>query len=240
MNNNQYPPQGPGGYGPPGQGYGAPPQAQQPYGQPQQPGYGPPLQQPGYGPPPQQGMMAPGGGQAGPFGVALEPGERVIYVDRPDYTMDKVVFWILGVLLLIVLIGLVFIVMAIFWNSWNPRGNVVTNRRIIHVKGNGTPLSVPLFEVADIDVERRRASSGGGGLLGAAIAAGVNAVANHLANQNHKMDPKFWARGVAVILKTRAGQRFNFKTKNAQKVGPFIVQVLMNLQGVEQFPAVAY
>lgn len=174
----------------------------------------------------------------GPFGVDLDPGERVIYVETPEYKTERVVMWILGVLFLVVGIGIVFIVMALTWNRWNPRGNVVTDRRFIHVKGNGQSLDVRLQDIADVDVQRQRSTSGSG-LVGLAISAGVSAIADHLVSQNPKMDPKFWAQGIAVILITGDGVRHKFATKEARKLGPFVVNVLTNLGAVEQFPSVA-
>ena len=174
---------------------------------------------------------------AGPFGIELETGERVLYVDTPDYASDKVVMSIIGALLLVVGVGIIFLVMAFMWNRWNPRGNVVTDRRFVHVKGNGQTLEVALQDLVDVDV-RRQGSMSGGGLVGVAISAGVNAIANHLASQNPKMDPKFWGQGVAVILIVGNGVRHKFKTKNARKLGPFIVNVLANLSALEQFPSV--
>ena len=170
------------------------------------------------------------------LGVPLMPGERVLFVEKPSYLMEKIIYWVIGALTLIVLIGIIFIVMAIFWDKWNPRGNVVTNQRFIHVKGSGEAISVALQDIADLDIERRRASSGGGGLLGAAISAGVNAIANSMANQNHKADPKFWSRGVAVIVVRRNMQRIKCKTSMAPQLGPFVIRMMMNPAGIEQLP----
>gem|GEM_PF-2416128 len=204
----------PGGYGaPPQQGggapgaYGAPPQQQQ---QQQQGAYGPPpgamVQANPYG---MQG--APGQGMAGGggtvMGVPLEPGERVIWFQRHDYTVDKVILWIFGVLFLFILIGIIFIILAVIHDGRNPRAHVITNRRIIVIDGKGQPQSYALDQIADIEPVRQSAGGGGGGLIGLAVRAAVTAVANHMANQNAKVDPNYWNRTIAITLTTHHGQR---------------------------------
>jgi hypothetical protein len=184
-----------GGYGPPGGPQG--------YGQPQ-----------GYGPPPPQQQMLPQGygpapmGAAGPtvMGVPLEPGERVIWFRKHDYTMEMIVFLVVGALLLIVLIGVIFIVLGLTASSRNPRAHILTNRRLIWVSGKGQVQQFYLNQIANIEAERQR-SSGGGGLIGAAIGAAVTAAQNHFANQNHKMDPSYWRRTNALTLFFGNGQR---------------------------------
>ena len=193
----------PPGYGAPEQGYGPPqqqgwPQQQQPqqgYGPPpqQQPqqGYGPPpqqqgwpqqQQQQGYGAPPQQAMVplgpmgmmpATGGGAPSVMGVPLQPGERVVYFFKPSYTADKVVYIIVGVMLLIVLFGIIFIVLALLVDSRNPRAQIVTNMRVIEVSGKGVPRWMPLGDAMDLTAERQQATYGGGGLIGMAIGAAI-------------------------------------------------------------------
>ncbi len=218
-------PPGGGGYGPPpgGGGYGAPPGA--PPG-PGGGGYGPPPAPGGYGPPPQQqgasgappgamvqanpyGMQGagPGGGGGTVMGVPLEPDERVIWFKRHDYTMDKVFLWIFGVLFLVMLIGIIFIVLALIHDGRNPRAHVITNRRIIVIDGKGQQQSYALNQIADIEPVRQSAGGGGGGLIGLAVRAAVTAVANHMANQNAKIDPNYWNRTIAVTLTTHQGQR---------------------------------
>ncbi len=138
------------GYGPPQQpqqGYGPPQQQpQQAYGPPpqqQQQGYGPPpqdygqQQQQGYGPPPGQALVPQGGAPMGwpagaqgqmvagapqsVLGVPLQPGERVVYFFKPSYTGDKIALWIVGVLTVWMLIGIIFIVLALMVDSRTPR-----------------------------------------------------------------------------------------------------------------------
>ncbi len=151
------------------------------------------------------GAMAAGGGTV--MGVPLEPGERVIWFKRHDYTVDKIILWVLGVLMLVVIIGIVFIILALIHDGRNPRAHVITNRRIIVIDGKGQQQSYALNQIADVEPVRQSAGAGGGGLIGLAVRAAVTAVANHMANQNAKIDPSYWNRTIAVTLTTHHGQR---------------------------------
>jgi hypothetical protein len=141
------------------------------------------------------------------MGVPLEPGERVIWFKRHDYTVDKVIMWVLGVLMLIVIVGIIFIILALIHDGRNPRAHIITNRRIIVIDGKGQQQSYALNQIADVDPVRQSAAGGGGGLIGLAVRAAVTAVANHMANQNAKIDPAYWNRTIAVTLVTHQGQR---------------------------------
>lgn len=141
------------------------------------------------------------------MGVPLEPGERVIWFKRHDYTVDKVIMWFLGVILLIAIVGIIFIILALIHDGRNPRAHIITNRRIIVIDGKGQQQSYALNQIADVDPVRQTAGGGGGGLIGLAVRAAVTAVANHMANQNAKIDPAYWNRTIAVTLVTHQGQR---------------------------------
>ncbi len=216
------------------QGYGAP-EAQGYAQQQQQQAYGAPpqqQQQQGYGAPPQQqqqqgyGQAAPmqpygapaaaapwGGGAAmqsasGPptvCGVQLQPGERVIYFYKPSYTGDKVAMWILGVLFLVVIIGLIFIYLAVTTEQRNPRAQIITNQRVIEVSGKNVPSWFPFADAMDITAERQKNANVGGGLLGMAIGAAVSAIANSMAENKSKMEPAYWRRTIAINVLGRSG-----------------------------------
>jgi hypothetical protein len=147
------------------------------------------------------------GGAGTVMGVPMEPGERVIWFKRHDYTVDKIIMWVFGVLFLVVLIGIIFIILALIHDGRNPRAHIITNRRIIVIDGKGQQQSYALNQIADIDPVRQSAGGGGGGLIGLAVRAAVTAVANHMANQNAKIDPSYWNRTIAVTLVTHHGQR---------------------------------
>jgi hypothetical protein len=251
------PPQPQQGYGPPQpqQGYGPPPQ--QGYGAPH-PGYGPPpqqgyapqqqQQQQGYGqayaPQGQQGMvpawpnaqMQPAGGPPTVLGVQLQPGERVIYFHKPSYTADKIVLWVVGVLTLIVIVGIIFIVMAVLFDSRNPRAQIVTNMRVIEIDGKGVPSWFPLADAADLEAKRQGGAAFGGGLVGAAISA----IANSMADKTPKFETSYWKRTIAILVLGRSGARFELKTRQPLVLGPLLARCILQPGSAEQAPGAPY
>ncbi|MEP7120382.1 MAG: hypothetical protein ABJE95_05720 [Byssovorax sp.] len=240
------------GYGAPPQqqqGYGAPPQQQQGYGAPpqqQQQGYGQaaPMQQ--YGAPPaaqawpQGGPMQSASGPPTVCGVQLQPGERVIYFYKPSYTGDKVAMWILGVLFLVFIIGLIFIYLAVTTEQRNPKAQIITNQRVIEVSGKGVPSWFPFNDAMDVTAERQKNSNVGGGLLGMAIGAAVSAIANSMAENKSKMEPKYWARTIAINVLGRSGARFRMQTRQPQVVGPFLARCVLEPGSSEMAAPVPY
>lgn len=217
------------------------PQMQQPQ---QQPGFAP-APWPGAQPnnaiqpfaPQGQGLavaMAPGGGAQLVLGVPLEPGERVIHFHKPSYTGDKIALWVLGVLTLIAVVGVAFIVWALLYDKLQPKGYFVTNRRVVSVDKRGTPVSIPLHDITDLEAVRNSSQAYGGGLLGAAIGA----IADHMTNKNAKADPKYWKRSVAVVLVTRQGTRVNVPSRKASDLGLFLINTLSVPGAAEQAPPV--
>lgn len=250
MSNQQW---GPPGGPPPGdpgqQGYVQPQQGG--YGVAPQPGYGQAPQGGGYGPPPQaQGyapapMAAPAWGGApqatgGPptvLSVQLAGGERVVYFHKPNYKTEIIVLWVFGVLFLPLFgIGLIFIIMALLHDRWNPKAHVVTNQRVIEISGKGVPTWMALNDIADIQAERQ--GNSGGGLVGFAVAA----IANSMANKNSKLDPNYWKRTIAVLLIGRSGMRMKMKARVPQVMtfGPFLAQVLSQPGWADMAPVPSY
>ncbi|MFS8069966.1 MAG: hypothetical protein ACMG6S_26680 [Byssovorax sp.] len=252
---------------PPQQGYGAPQQQQQQqpgYGAPEAQGYAQQQQQQGYGAPPQQqgyGQAAPmqpygapaaaapwGGGAAmqsanGPptvCGVQLQPGERVIYFYKPSYTGDKVAMWILGVLFLIVIIGLIFIYLAVTTESRNPKAQIITNQRVIEVSGKNVPSWFPFADAMDVTAERQKNANVGGGLLGMAIGAAVSAIANSMAENKSKMEASYWKRTIAINVLGRSGARFRLQTRQPLVVGPFLARCILEPGSSEMAAPVPY
>lgn len=212
----------------------------QPYAPPP-PGYPDPYQQQmqqqqqqmqGYGPPPMQGQ--PG---ASVLGIPLEPGERVIWFKKHDYTTEKVINWILGVLFAVVLIGFLFIYLAVTMDSRNPKAHILTNRRFIVIPGTGAPQMYALQQVADVEPQRQRVQ-GGGGLIGLAISAAATAVANSMADNNHKLQVGYWARTEAIILITHHGQRVNVATRPAygQQLGWHVARATLGREADHMAP----
>ncbi len=155
-------------------------------------------------------MQHPGGPTV--LGQPLEQGERVIWFRKHSYTMEKVIYIVLGVFLLVLIIGIGFIIYGVLMEKWKPVAHVVTNRRLIVFGPPGKPPeSYPLGHMADINPIRKTASGGGGGLIGMAISAGINAAANALANQNHKLTRDFWNRTEALDITFSNGQKTRVK-----------------------------
>jgi hypothetical protein len=167
------------------------------------------------------------------MGVPLEPGERVVWFRQHSYTGEKVMLWIFGVLFLIVLIGIIFIVLALTLDGRKPKAHAITNRRIIVFPGKGGSESHPLGYVADLEPVRQQATNAGGGLLGAAIGAAVTAVANSMANQNAKTAPGYWARTIGVWLIMQNGQRIKVDVEPSvgQNFGVTLAQVVFQRAG---------
>jgi hypothetical protein len=222
---------------PQAQGYGAPPQSG--YGAPPQGGYGAPPQG-SYGGPMVAAQGTAHAGGATVMGIPLEPGERVIYFKKHDYTMEMVIHIVLGVLFLVILIGLVFIYLGLTAKTRNPQAHIITNRRVILVPGTGPPQFFPLEGIVDLEPERQR-SSGGGGLIGAALGAAITAVQNHFANQNHKLDPKYWSRTVAITAIYQNGQRAKIPAalSHGPEIGLTMARAIFNREA-ETMPAVQF
>ena len=252
------------GYGAPPQqqGYGAP-QQQPAYGAPDAQGYAQQQQQQGYAPPQQQGYgqaaamqpygapaaAAPWGGGAamqsanGPptvCGVQLQPGERVIYFYKPSYTGDKIAMWVVGVLFLVVIIGLIFIYLAVTTESRNPKAQIITNQRVIEVSGKNVPSWFPFADAMDVTAERQKNTNVGGGLIGMAIGAAVSAIANSMAENKSKMEASYWKRTIAINVLGRSGGRFRLQTRQPLVVGPFLARCVLEPGSSEMAAPVPY
>ena len=173
-------------------------------------------------------------------GVQLQPGERVIYFYKPSYTGDKVAMWILGVLFLVVIIGLIFIYLAVTTEQRNPKAQIITNQRVIEVNGKGVPSWFPFNDAMDVTAERQKNTNVGGGLLGMAIGAAVSAIANSMAENKSKMEPKYWARTIAINVLGRSGARCRMQTRQPQVVGPFLARCILEPGSSEMAAPVPY
>ncbi len=170
-------------------------------------------------------------------GVPLQAGERVIYFYKPSYTADKVVLWICGILMLIVLIGIIFIILALIHDGRNPKAQVVTNMRVMEISGKGVPTWMALQEAVDLEPERQKVQ-GGGGLVGALVSAAATAIADSMANKKSKMDPKYWTRGIAVNIQNRNGQKFRIQTRQPLVLGPFLARCILEPGAAQMAPQV--
>ncbi len=91
-----------------------------------------------------QGQMASPASRRRCWACRSSPGERgVVYFFKPSYSGDKAALWIVGVLTVWMLIGIIFIVLAVTFDSRNPKAQVVTNMRVIEINGKGIPTWIP-------------------------------------------------------------------------------------------------
>ncbi len=210
----------------------------------------PPPQQP-YGYAPQQPQGAYGYGQAPPqqagwgaaptvLGLPLEPGERVVWFKKHDYTTEKVIGIIFGVLFLIIIIGALFLYLALTVESRSPVAHALTNRRLIYFPPKGPPISYPLGWIVDM-IPQRRQARGGGGLIGLAVSVAVTAAMNAYADNNHKLSPSYWSRTESIDLVFSNGQRANVpgNTAYSPQLGILLARAVFNREA-EMFPQVQH
>lgn len=87
--------------------------------------------------PPAQGAAPGMGMRRYCAGVALQPGERVLYYRRIDHTADRVGFLIRAIILIPFIIGIVLLVQFFTGLKSQAAAQVVTNRRLFSVNGSG-------------------------------------------------------------------------------------------------------
>ena len=91
-------------------------------------------------------------------GVELEPGERVLVWRVETGHGGKVAAMIvLGGVLAIGVIGLLFLYMAVTYKKRTTYAELVTDRRFVHVKGDGRVVSVPYNTITKVTTIRQGA-----------------------------------------------------------------------------------
>lgn len=108
-----------------------------PHGQPHGPPPGPPQW-------PQAVPMAPISPPPTVKGIPLAPGERVVFYKHDDGKTTRIVFVIVGVLLLVAVLGVIFLIAALFDYR---ETIVITTQRFILVKGKDPPKWIPHGQV---------------------------------------------------------------------------------------------
>jgi len=224
----------------------------QPQAGPAQPGYGAP---PAYGAQPAGAMVAPqaagvpSSGAMQPTigsavcGEGLQPGERVVYYRAMDYSTSKTIYLVIGILFMpFFFIGGIFLWMRSRIDKDNPRAVAVTTQRLLIEQGTGMTTTHWLQNVSDIEPIRQQGRANGGGLVGALVAAGVNAALNSMADKKAKIDRKYWARAIGIKLVDHQGNksevRCQEKPKEMVDLGVFIAQGMYQ-GGFDQYPEVA-
>jgi hypothetical protein len=88
-------------------------------------------------------------------GVPLQPGERVIFVRNDDGSDARIGNIIVGVLLLVIAIGIIFLVMAFLDHSYT---FAITTQRFLLIKGNDPSKAkwIPLGQVRRVTRIMRR------------------------------------------------------------------------------------
>lgn len=135
----------------------------------------------------------------------LDEGEHVIVAREHDYTRMKVTLLIFGIISLPFLVG-IFVLYGLFFNftKRNPRGHVVTNRRLIAIPGEGVPESYPLASIADVFADRIKVRGAG---VGGAIGAMIVAEQRRAQDKRSKLAPSYWKNAVGIVL-TRHDRSF--------------------------------
>jgi len=203
-------------------------------------------QQQQYPPAPQApwGAVPPGYGPPGTvLGVPLEPGERVLWFRKHDYTTEKIILIVFGVLTLIILIGVIFLVMAFTLEGRSPRAHALTNRRLlVFGPGNFAPAVYPLMYITNLTPRRRRSRGGGGGLVGLAVRVAVTAALNHAADQAHKLTPAYWSRteGIDILFSNGRTAVVNCSTSYGPLLGLLLARASLNREADMLPPAPAY
>lgn len=176
---------------------------------------------------------------ASALGVPLEPGERVVYYQRPNYRAEKTRLVVIGLLTLIVGVGVLFLALALFYDRLNPRAQIVTDRRVIVVDGAGRAKSTALADIADVEAFRQNTRYGASSLLGVAVGAAAAAIANRRANQHDKRSLEYWAHTVVVVAVVRDGRRVGIRTRDGLTLGPLLARCVLSPGFAAQLPGVA-
>jgi hypothetical protein len=73
--------------------------------------------------------------------VPLYPGEKVLYFARPDQTMTRILYFVYGTLFLILIFGLYFLYLGIFFDTADSHVWVITSHRVFTVNNAGKVMT---------------------------------------------------------------------------------------------------
>ena len=180
------------------------------------------------------------------MGVPLQPDERVIYFSRPRYTGLKVLLWVAGILTLVVLIGIVFIVMALLIDSRLVRAQVLTTRRVIEISGKGVPTILALSDVTHVRAARQQsAESSTESIAELALNRVVLTAAIERANREaalHELtDPSYWKDSIGIEL-VAENQRMQLGGPLSVRLelGPLLARAVTERGSAEAAPSVPF
>lgn len=179
-------------------------------------------------------------------GVALERGERVLYFHRADFRLQRIILWTAGILFLPVLVGLVFILLAVTFQRRYRNAQIVTNRRLIEISRTGEPTVVPLGELTDVNPLYPEFSAGGRlehaipALVLEAAVDGVREASDARARENPKVLPGHWNRAQGLRIETRSRGSRDILAHDPTSLGPFLAQILWDPHCVDRLPSVSF
>jgi hypothetical protein len=156
-------------------------------------------------------------------GIPLQPGERVVYFVKPDYSFTKVSLLIFGLLFLVVAVGVFFLFARARVDRRNARSLVITTQRLLVAHGTGETSSLWLRDIARIEAIRFKSRSS--------------------ADRLPPHDPRFWHLATGMTVTTRQGEDATLSCQDRPKeiwlFGLFLAQGLAR-GGFDQAPSVAY
>lgn len=154
-------------------------------------------------------------------GVALQPGERVIYEVRPDFSSNKTAMLVLGIMFLLVVVGVFFLFAYGRIDKRNPRLLVVTSQRAIVVQGTGEVFQWWLQDIAELSAIRFKS--------------------RYRADKLPSSHPGFWQLATGMVVSTRRGESTTVSCEDRPKeiweFGLFLARVLER-GTAEGFPVV--
>jgi hypothetical protein len=175
-------------------------------------------------PPPEPAPIVPADPMVTVCGVPLEEGERVIFFARPSHTRHRVVYVLVGILLVPLVVGLAFIAYGLMYERWHLRFVAITNRRVVLRRGNRGARWLRLGDVVDVKAQR--------GATPGAIATPVPEL------PGEKTDPKHWADAAAVVIRGRDGALSVDESVAPQVLGPTLANAVWTEGYLERVPSV--
>ncbi len=135
-------------------------------------------------------MMPPGAPQQQAMalsveGVVLQPGERIVYIVRPDYSSSKTALLIIGLFLLVIGIGIIMLMRRSKIDQKNARLLVITTQRAIVVQGSGLVDEWRLGDIEGLDAIRYKSRSA--------------------LDRLPRTDPRFWGLSTGLVVNAKSG-----------------------------------
>jgi hypothetical protein len=169
-------------------------------------------------PPPEPVAVTPGQPLVTVCGAALEQGERVLFFARARHVRSRVIYALLGVLLAPLLVGIAFLVYAVFYERWNLRFVAVTNRRVLVQRGARSARSLRLTDVTEVRAKRRKGEG----------------------EPAEKTDARHWLGAEAIIVQGPKGALSIDASVRPDLLGPAVANAVWTEGYVDRVPAVVH